>query len=150
MKKSRLQINLILQSFYQVLIVITPLITSPYISRVLGAEGLGIYSYSYSISNYFSILAMLGTITYGSKVIAKCRDDKCERSKIFFEIITLQILLACIGSIIYTVFVVTSGQKHMEIFLIQVMMIVACAFNVGWFFFGMEEFRITVAINVII
>lgn len=150
MKKSRLQINLILQSFYQVLIVITPLITSPYISRVLGAEGLGIYSYSYSISNYFSILAMLGTITYGSKVIAKCRDDKCERSKIFFEIITLQILLACIGSIIYTVIVVTSGQKHTEIFLIQVMMIVACAFNVGWFFFGMEEFRITVAINVII
>ena len=150
MKKSRLQINLMLQSFYQVLIVITPLITSPYISRILGADGLGIYSYSYSISNYFAILAMLGTITYGSKVIAKTRDDKYERSKIFFEIITLQILLATIGTIIYTVFVVASGQEHIGIFLIQAMMIVACAFNVGWFFFGMEEFRITVTRNVVI
>lgn len=150
MKKSRLQVNLMLQSFYQVLIVITPLITSPYISRVLGADGLGIYSYSYSLSNYFAILAMLGTITYGSKVIAKTRDDKYERSKIFFEIITLQILLASIGTIIYVAFIVASGQENREIFLIQAMMIVACAFNVGWFFFGMEEFRITVTRNVII
>ena len=141
---------MMLQSFYQVLIVITPLITSPYISRILGADGLGIYSYSYSISNYFAILAMLGTITYGSKVIAKTRDDKFERSKNFFEIITLQILLASIGTIIYVAFIVASGQENQEIFLIQAMMIAACAFNVGWFFFGMEEFRITVTRNVII
>lgn len=141
---------MMLQSFYQVLIVITPLITSPYISRVLGADGLGIYSYSYSISNYFAILAMLGTITYGSKVIAKTRDDKFERSKNFFEIIALQILLASIGTIIYVAFIVASGQENQEIFLIQAMMIAACAFNVGWFFFGMEEFRITVTRNVII
>ena len=71
--------NLFYNSLYQILVVLTPLITSPYISRVLGANGLGIYSYSYTIANYFLIFAMLGVMNYGNRSIAKVRSDRSKR-----------------------------------------------------------------------
>ena len=61
--------NLTYQTIYQVLVTITPLITSPYLSRKLGAAGLGIYSYTQSIVNYFVLFAMLGFINYGTRTI---------------------------------------------------------------------------------
>lgn len=45
---------------YQILLIILPLITTPYISRILGSEGLGTYTYTYTIANYFMLAAMLG------------------------------------------------------------------------------------------
>ena len=62
--------NLGYQTIYQILAVCLPLITTPYISRVLGAESLGIYSYTYSVTNYFTIFAMMGILNYGSRSIA--------------------------------------------------------------------------------
>ena len=59
--------NLIYQSIYRVLTIITPLITSPYLSRVLGANELGRYSYTMSIVSYFNLIAALGTELYGTR-----------------------------------------------------------------------------------
>lgn len=53
--------NVIISTLYQILSVITPLITAPYISRVIGADGIGAYSYTSSIQMYFSLFAALGT-----------------------------------------------------------------------------------------
>ena len=65
--------NLVYQSFYRILSLITPLITSPYLSRVLGAGELGRYSYTMSIVSYFNLFAALGTEMYGTREIAKVR-----------------------------------------------------------------------------
>ena len=76
------KINFIYSTIYQMLAIITPLITSPYVSRVLGSEGVGAYSYTYSIASMFALFGMLGVNNYGNRTIASCCYDKEERSGI--------------------------------------------------------------------
>ena len=78
--------NFIFSMCYQILVLITPLVTAPYISRVLGAEGVGISSYTSSLVTYFTLFAALGVASYGNREIAQHRDDIKERSRIFWEI----------------------------------------------------------------
>ena len=75
--------NFIYNVMYQILILIIPLITAPYLSRVVGSEGIGIFSYTYSIVYYFMLLTLLGVNNYGNREIAKVRDSKKELSKHF-------------------------------------------------------------------
>ncbi len=77
--------NIIYNITYQILILLLPLVTTPYISRVIGAEGIGIYSYNYSIVNYFMLFALLGLNNYGNRSIAAVRDDKVKLSETFFN-----------------------------------------------------------------
>ena len=67
--------NVIYSALYQVLTVVTPLITTPYISRVLTAEGVGEYSYRLSIASYFTLFVGLGFSLYGVVKVAQIRDD---------------------------------------------------------------------------
>ena len=71
---------------YQVLAIIVPFVTTPYVSRVLGAQGIGDYSYTYSIVTYFGIFAVTGTATYGMREIAKLQHNDALRSNKFWEI----------------------------------------------------------------
>ena len=95
--------NLTYQTIYQIIITITPLITSPFLSRRLGAEGLGIYSYTQALVSYFMLFAMLSFINYGTRTIALCNTKK-EEQKAFSEIYTLQIICSFISIIAYIVF----------------------------------------------
>ena len=82
-KKSNIIINFLYSSIYQVLLIILPLITSPYVSRVLGAEGLGIYSYTYAIANCFALVGMLGVNNYGNRTVAAVQRDRKREAKHF-------------------------------------------------------------------
>ena len=64
MEQTSVKKNVIFSTLYQILIIIIPFITAPYLSRILGAEGIGTYSYTNSIQMYFSLFAVLGTSTY--------------------------------------------------------------------------------------
>ena len=101
MQKKSIAVNYILNTTYQILILIVPLITTPYISRVLGAEGIGVYSYTYSVVSYFLIVAAMGTTTYGQRTIAYYQDDKYKRSCKFFEILLFRALTTGVCSIGY-------------------------------------------------
>ena len=97
--------NFAYSTIYQVLNIITPFITAPYLSRVLGAEMLGIQSYTSSVQSYFLIFATLGTQSYGAREISRNRDNIYEYSKLFWEIelmtvATSMIALAGIGHMI--------------------------------------------------
>ena len=87
---SKLKKNLGYQTIYQILNTCIPLITSPYLARVLGAEKQGIFSYTQSIVNYFTLFAMLGVVNYGTRTIADCGDDRVKRSKTFWNIYVFQ------------------------------------------------------------
>ena len=106
MKENRngLKKNYAYNLLYRIVTLVTPLITSPYISRVIGADGIGQYSYTYAISHYFLIFAVLGVSDYGNRCIAKVRDSKEERNKVFSEIVSLQILLSVGMSILYIIY----------------------------------------------
>lgn len=83
---SKLKKNLGYQTIYQILNTCIPLITSPYLARVLGAEKQGVFSYTQSIVNYFTLFAMLGVVNYGTRTIADCGKDRGKRSKTFWNI----------------------------------------------------------------
>ena len=76
--------NFLYNVIYQVFIFIIPLITTPYVSRVLGVNNVGIYSYTYSIVYYFMLAAMLGINNYGAREIAKATNNKEKLSSSLF------------------------------------------------------------------
>lgn len=73
---SSLKKNLAYNVAYQILVIILPLITAPYVSRVLGADGLGTYSYIFSIVTYFGLFGMLGIANHGNRSVALVRDNR--------------------------------------------------------------------------
>ena len=75
--------NFAFNSAYQMLNVIVPLITTPYLSRTIGASGNGVFTYTQSIANYFVLFAQLGITNYGVREIASCRDNRESRSETF-------------------------------------------------------------------
>ena len=85
MKKSA-KVNYFYNSIYTILNMILPLITVPYLSRVLGVEGIGIYAFSYSIAQYFVLIAKLGLVNYGTREISKSV-NKEEKSIIFSNLL---------------------------------------------------------------
>ena len=142
--------NFIYNIFYQVLILILPFITAPYLARVMGAEGVGVYSYSYSVVYYFLLFALLGINNYGNRSIAKVRDDKEKLSKTFISIYLLQITTTCIAMLCYTFYLLFIVKENAEIAQIQIIYLISTAFDVNWFFFGIEKFKLTVTRNTII
>lgn len=142
--------NFIYNIFYQILVIIIPLITTPYIARVIGAEGVGIQSYTYSIANYFVLFAMLGVNNHGNRSIAMVRDDKEKLSKTFWSIYSLQAIMAIVMIVIYIGYTMSFVMENKIIACIQLIYIISALLDINWFFFGMEQFKITVTRNTII
>lgn len=141
--------NFIYNSLYQILSMIVPFITTPYISRVLGSEGIGKYSFHYAIAYYFTLFIMLGVNHYGNREIAKNRDDKQKNSRIFWSIYTLQFCLGIMVSIIYIFYgVCLSNDK--KISLILGLYTLSAIFDINWFWAGMEDFRMIVSRNILV
>jgi len=149
MAKKSLSKNYIYQLAYQILALIIPLITTPYIARVLGAEGIGIYSFTYSIATYFILFGSLGIAWYGQREIAYVQDDKEKRSILFWEILLLRIILMSISAVAFFFGYCRSGEYHLyfSIFLLEMF---SNAIDISWFFQGMEEFKKTVTRNFVI
>ena len=90
--KNKLASNMVYQLLYQSLVVFFPLLTTPIVSRALGSELLGVYSYTYAIAYYFSLGATLGISTYGSRQIAFNRDNLQKMKSIFWQLYSIQML----------------------------------------------------------
>ena len=110
MNEPSLKKNFALRTLYQVLLLVVPFITAPYVSRVLTADGVGVYSFTNSIQTYFSMFAALGTVSYGTREIARNRNDKEKRSKLFWEIESLSVLTSFFCILIYTAFIALTGD----------------------------------------
>lgn len=135
--------------FYQILIILTPLITAPYVSRVLEADGVGRLSYIQSVEAYFVLLGTLGINMYAQRLIAYSRGNKERVTKIFWEIMSLKTFTIAITLVFY--FLLTSMSKgYRVLFYIQSIDIVANIFDISWLFQGEENFKVTVMRNTII
>lgn len=142
--------NFLYNLIYQVFTFLIPLITTPYISRVLGVDNVGIYSYTYSIVYYFMLGSMLGINNYGSRTIAKNEKNKDIMSKKFISIYLLQLLLSIIMIISYILFLIITSYKYKSIMMIQSIFLLSAALDINWFFFGLERFKVTISRNIII
>ena len=149
MKEKKVVINYIFNTSYQLLALIVPLITTPYISRVLRPSGIGVYSYTYSIVCYFTLCAILGTATYGNKKIGILQDNPIERTKKFWDIFLLRFITSSIALGLYIIYVCLFSSNK-EIAFIQSFYILGVMFDISWFFQGMEDFKRIAIRNYII
>lgn len=149
MAKKSIAKNYIYNMVYQVLILILPLITTPYLSRVLGAEGIGIYSYTYAIVTYFILFGSLGVALYGQREIAYAQDNPEKRKKVFIEVIIFRFITIFIATIFYY-FLFVNGKEYQLYYKILILELIAAAFDISWFFQGIEEFKKTVTRNVLV
>ncbi len=142
--------NFVYSIAYQILIIFLPLITAPYVTRVLGADGLGEYTYTHSIVNYIILMAMLGISQHGNRSIAGEKNNLQQRSLNFWSIYSVQIfthLVVLLGYVLYLVFFV--GNRSLIPWL-QLIYLASSLFDISWMFFGMEQFQLTVIRNTII
>jgi len=148
MKKSITK-NYIYNLLYQIIVLILPLITTPYISRVLGARNIGIYSYTISITTYFILFGSLGIAMYGQREIAYIQDDAKKYSKTFWEITLLRFITVGISMIIFWFTFASNGQYNIY-YKILLLELLANCMDISWFFQGLEEFKKTILRNIII
>ena len=148
MKKSIAK-NYIYNLIYQMLTILLPLVTTPYLSRVLGAEPIGIYGYTISIVTYFILFGTLGVSMYGQREIAYRAQDKKERSKAFWEIISIRTITLSISILLFYLIYGRSGDYALY-YRILIIQLIANMFDISWLFQGIEEFDKTVVRNLIV
>lgn len=136
---------------YRILLVVTPLITSPYLARVLGVEALGQYSASQAFVNYFILFAMLGIENYGNRTVARVQDDKQERSAAFWNIYIIQVIATCCSIVAFLLLVEMLIKPEVRlVYLMQGLWLIDSLLNINWFFWGCEQFKLTVTRNIVI
>ena len=142
--------NYIYNLCYQVLIVVLPIITTPYISRVLGAENIGIYRYTYSIVSYFILFGSLGVALYGNREIAYVQEDTAKRTKVFWEILFFRTIMILFAAVAYVIFFMNFQLEYQIYYIILILEILAAGVDISWFLQGLEEFKKTVTRNIIV
>lgn len=141
--------NYIYNLIYQILIILMPIITTPYLARTLGAESTGIYSYTISIVTYFILFGSLGLAMYGQREIAFLQDDVKKRSKVFFELLLLRFITMTFSMLLFYFIYGRQGEYsvYYKILLIEML---ANSLDISWFFQGIENFKKTAIRNIVI
>lgn len=151
MPDRNLKKNYIFNLFYQILRLLTPVITTPYVSRILGADGIGSVSFTESVASYFVLLATFGIAAHGQREISYVQNEKTKRSVIFWNTVVLQVITSAMALVLYTFFlIIPSGvEENRVLYLIFSINIVTVLVDVTWFYQGIERFD-KVAIRSII
>lgn len=142
--------NAIYNMIYQIFGIIIPIVTVPYVSRVLGSEGIGEYSYTNSYVQYFVILGMIGISLYGNRQIAYHKKNKEKVSIEFWSIYLLQFICTLISFIIYIVIFVIINKNNRILYLAQSINLIATMFDISWLFIGFEDMKSVVVKNFVI
>lgn len=127
-KTKSIKINAFFNSFKSVLTILFPLVTFPYVSRVLGANKLGIINYSQAIVSYFSLIASLGISTYAVREGAKIRDDFSKLNNFCNEVFTINIITTVIGYLAMFVCCIVIERSHNYFYLI-ILLSISIVFN---------------------
>lgn len=149
MEKTSLKKNYLYNLIYQIIILILPIITTPHISRALGATNIGIYSFTVSIVTYFTLFGSLGVSLYGQREIAYVRDDKEKRKKLFLEIVLFRFITLAISMAVFF-FAFALNNEYQIYYRILLLYLLAASFDISWFFQGLEDFKKTVTRNVVV
>lgn len=146
---SKVKKNYLYNLFYQILLVIVPVVTTPYISRVLGSEKIGIWSFTFSIVTYFTLVGSLGVALYGQREIARYQDDAKKRTEAFWQINIIKWITLSLSLVIYY-FTCIQNTDYGFYYAILLIEIASSFFDISWFFRGLENFKTVTIRNTII
>lgn len=149
MDDKKLNANYIYNTIYQLFTLLLPIALTPFITRTIGAEGIGQYSYTRSIVSYFVLFGTMGSNLYAQREIAYAQADKQKKSVIFWELFFLRCILLSISLMIYLFFAV--HMKHYAVLLlVQSLDILASYMDITWYFQGVENFKRIITRNIAI
>lgn len=140
--------NYIYQFIYQLINIIFPILTLPYVSKVLGAENLGMYTYSFSIITYLVLISDLGIRNYGGRKVAYCRENKDELQKFFWELFLQKFYISMLVFLFSFIYFFYTNKN--EIFLIQIFYIIISFLDISWLYQGLEDFKKIMLRNLIL
>ena len=122
--------------------VVFPLITAPYVARVLAPDGVGLYNFSNTYAGYFALVALLGIPTYGVREVAKVKDDKKTLSEVISQLMSIAAITTFAVTVIYLATIAFIGQlsENYLIFLLAGFAIYLAPFKINWYYQGIEEF----------
>ncbi len=136
--------NYVYNTILQITNILVPFITVPYLSRVLGPEGVGIVAFSGSIVQYFILFGVLGLTLYGNRSIAYVSASTEERSRVFWELFLLKAATTSLALMAFYLFLQVTNPQNLPVYLVQSILIIAAALDISWLFMGMEDFKKTV------
>lgn len=149
MKNKSVSNNIIYNMLFQLFTTFLPVITTPYVSRVLGLEQNSIYSFVETIVTLVTVIGSIGTFLYGCRKIAYVRDDKEKLSQITYEIIALKLILLIPTLILYALIFCINGSLS-KYFLINIITVISSGIEITWFFNGIEDFKTVTIRNFLV
>lgn len=145
---SKIVKNYLYNISYQIVVTILPIITIPYLTRVLGASNLGIERYIESVATLFTTFGLLGLVWYSNRAIAYIRDDKKSLSLCFGEIFSMRVILLVATLILYFWFY--HDAEYFLFYKIFAIYIIGSFLDTSWFFTGIEEMKAVVSCNFVV
>lgn len=147
--------NFAFQFLYQIVILVVPLVVSPYLTRTLGGTSLGVYSYTYSIAYYFVVFAMLGINRHGQRIIAQRRPasaggDTMALRKTFWSLFCVHAIASVIALVAYVVYVFAICSSDVNVAWAQTIYVVSALLDLTWLFYGLEKFKTVALRNAVI
>lgn len=143
--------NFLMNIILKVSMFLFPLITFPYVSRVLGPGGTGKVSLATSVISYATMFATLGIPTYGIRACAQCRDDKKQLSKTVHELLIICILglLVTYTVLIIVILCVPKLSQEKTLFFLMSSSLVLSSIGVEWFYQGIEQYKYITIRNIV-
>ena len=145
----RITKNYIFSLGYQLILIIAPIVTAPYLARTILNDGIGLYSYAYSYATYFILLGALGFIYYAQREMAKVKNDKYETSKLFWEIVILRLLAVLTSLAIYLPLAITNVFDNWTLMMILTIDVASVCLDVTFYFHGQEKFGIVMLVGAL-
>lgn len=142
--------DILYNAVYQLFLIILPLLTTPILSRRIGADGLGIYGYVFSMAQFLMTVIAIGMNPFRIRNIAKVRKNKQELSLQFWNIYLMQLLIGIAAIALYIGSVILLKLDYTNLYLIQIVFIAGLTLDISWFFQGIEEFSKVVIRNTLI
>jgi len=138
-----LKVNSIFSALYQLLTLLAPIITTPYISRIFSPSTIGNYNYYYSILGYFTLFSAFGFVELGTKVIAENRDDLYKKSQVFYSVFlakALMSLLCLVAYLVITISIFYYDKTAIYIFIAMSLYVISNMLDPLFYFQGEERF----------
>ena len=142
--------NYVYNILYQLVKICLPVVIVPYTMGHLGETTLGISDFASNIASWFILFGTLGANIYGNRQIARVRDNKEERSKTFFEILYMQLINMGIALLLYIGYTYFFVKENQIIYILHCLTIISSAFEITWFYYGVENFKTVSIRNIIV
>ena len=135
--------NIAYSSILTVANYLFPLITYPYVSRVLGVDNIGVCNFADSVINYFMLASMLGITTVGIREVSRSKGNRAILDKTFSRLFTINTITTTIALILLTVSILTVPQfkENQSLMWIGALKLVSNYLLIEWLYKGLEEFR---------